>query len=488
MRTWRNTHILGLALLLTALAPAVGPAQDDRPGYTLTITPANPTAQDVLTLTISGTWSDDCPPNKLKVEVQGIGIFIDMLLPGFEEGIVPTCKPVKTAWQVTTTIGPLPADAYRVYARGVMHGYAGGYAKIGELLVRAAGDVGPDPSTGAPEKPAEPVPDPGAASPKTPAKPEPQPDPGSADVPAGPSEPKPSLPRELIPPEGLELGVSMVLMDATACPDAGLETGRCGIILCDMDGDPAGRIQVTWYFYGQGWSDKCTDAEGLTVAFPSKSARWMDTKKVPLAIWFDRCGTLEKGQDDCVLLKTEAGHVYNLIGGHLLNEGVGPTDQFHFGDRVRVRGLLQACGPRLEAACLCPKQKGDVHWPILTLHIPPEETRSEAREACPGDILGIDMAHRQVWLARDPQCPGGKHTLRGSATTALSSSSGAALAIAVTPLAGIGGKWKASLSPERLNANQWTSINITIGVEDIDLSEFALGEDVLVADFTFGPR
>ncbi|MCU0916595.1 MAG: hypothetical protein MUC88_18845 [Planctomycetes bacterium] len=144
----------------------------------------------------------------------------------------------------------------------------------------------------------------------------------------------------------------------------------------------------------------------MPVAYPLKSATWVNIRTVRLALCFNRCGTLCKTQDECTGLKMEDGKTYNLIGGDALNEKIGPTGQFHFDDRVRVQGLLQVRGPRHDAARDYEERYGDVHGPIIVICIPPKE---DPDKDCPEDCAGKFKARDRVkLLVSDPPGPDGK--------------------------------------------------------------------------------
>jgi hypothetical protein len=463
----REIYIACLALLLTASMSAVIRAQTAPPAYTLSVTPANPTSQDTLTLKLAGTWPDNCPPNKLKVSLQDGNINIDMLLPGAEDGNVPVSKAIKTDWQGTATIGPLAPGTYPIYARGVSFTQTGGYVKIGEIQVQSAPAGQTDPNAGSGQKPGEskPAVDPNSSK---------QPGTGAGQKPA-----------EMAAPDWMEAlvqGIGVVLMDDSLAKDFTLRAGQCGTVVgCDDPGH-AGMILVTWPFYGQGIHDACKDADGVPVAYPLKSAQWMDPKGVRLAVCFNTSGTLSEGQGGCVLFKAQDGRVYNLVDANSLNEQIGPKGQFHFGDYVRVQGLLQVTGLRTNRASLCPKQRGDIYCPILSLCPPPEP---KVCGPCPGDKLIVDTGHNQVRLIRDPKCPGGKHTLSGVTTVGIVTSNRTALEVTVTACPGVGGTWKASLSIDDTSSDQWTTVKVYVDVEGIDLSDIPAGKEIVVAKVVF---
>jgi hypothetical protein len=454
-------------LVLWLMTPLLStlPAQTAAPMYTLTVTPAHPTTKDVLTLTLTGTWPNTCPPNKLKVTLDGSSINMDLLLPGAEDGSTPVCKVIKTDWQLTATTGPLAAGTYRIYARGVSYTQTGGYAKLTEIQVQAASAAPTDPNIGSGPKPAEPAPDPKSPQP--------------------PSTTDGQKPGEMAAPDGMKKlvpGVWVVLMDDSLAKEYGLQPGQRGTVIAKEGLGHAGMVLVTWDFNEQGVPQACKDEEGLPLAYPYKSARWIDTRTVRLAIGLDRCGTLGQGQSGYILFRAEDGQTYNLVGGNALSEQISATGQFHLGDHVRVRGLLQVAGLRTDLASLCPSQQGDLYCPILTFWEPPEPKVSSP---CTSDKLTVDLGHNQVRFWRDPKCPGGKHSLSGTTTVGISSPRRARLSVKVTPNAGVGGAWKASPSVEEASANQWTDVTVRVDVDGIDVSNIATSKDVVLAKIIF---
>jgi len=375
---------------------AVLAAQTTPAMYTLSITPEKPTTQDTITLKLAGTWSDNCPPEKLKVALEGDRINVDMLLPGAEDGKVPECKAVRTDWQLTAKVGPLAAGAYKVYVRGVGYNATGGYARLGEFAVQASTAKPTDPKAGDGQKS-------GTTAPK--------PDPGDLDKPDTDPGKKPGEPSygkgrtdDVVP------CICVVLLDRVRVSDSELEAGRCGTVLwCDPH-DRTKKILVSWPFLGKGSHDRCTDEDGVPLAYPFRSATWIDPRIVRLAVCFDACGTLRQGQDGCILLKAEDGKTYNLIDADALNEKIGPKAQFRFDDHIRVRGLLQASGPRADSTCLCEERHGDIHWPIIALDIPPkddakEEPEEDGKNECDGRFKAGD---RVKLLVSNPPGTDGK--------------------------------------------------------------------------------
>ena len=56
---WRTMPTLCLTLLLLASTPPALVAQAAQPAHTLSVTPASPTSQDVITLKLAGIWPDN---------------------------------------------------------------------------------------------------------------------------------------------------------------------------------------------------------------------------------------------------------------------------------------------------------------------------------------------------------------------------------------------------------------------------------------------
>jgi hypothetical protein len=361
---------------------------------------------------------------------------------------------------------------YNVYARGVSYTQAGGYVKLATISVQAA-PAGPptDTNTGSGQKS-------DGSKPAT--------DPNTSKQTSSTTTATTQKSGELAAPNGMKelaLGVVVVLMDDSLVKECGLQAGQCGtIVACEGPGH-TGMVLVSWPFFSRGVQDACKDDDGMPVAYPLKSARWIDTKTIPLGLCFDECGVLTKGQGGVILLKVDDSHMYNLIGADALNEQVSAAGRFHIGDHVRTRGLRQIAGLRTNAASGCPRQQGDVYGPVLTFTAGPEE---KTHDQCPGDKLLLDFVNHQVWLYRDPACPGGKHRLTG--TTSLSITTGwiSALEATVYPCPGVGGTWKASLSVDQTARETPTTVKIYVDVDDIDLTNMPAGKQTLVAQLFFG--
>ena len=78
-----------------------------------TITPANPTSSDVVTITLSGQWPDSCIPNGSAVSVIGTNIYFDVIADYPPD---TWCMLVIMPWERTEFVGPLSPGTYVVYA------------------------------------------------------------------------------------------------------------------------------------------------------------------------------------------------------------------------------------------------------------------------------------------------------------------------------------------------------------------------------------
>lgn len=109
MGTKTNRHIrLVLCVLFFAMA---GQAYGDMPSWlnNVSISPPNPTSQNVVTITVSGKWSDSCIPNGSFIWVFGNDIYFEVFR-DYPPDIM--CWQVVSGWEQTQSVGPLSPDVY----------------------------------------------------------------------------------------------------------------------------------------------------------------------------------------------------------------------------------------------------------------------------------------------------------------------------------------------------------------------------------------
>ncbi len=89
-------------------------ANADYQNYNLAISPAAPTDSNVIQITVEGIWSDGCPPSQTAVSVDAGAVYFDVIryLP---ENVA--CTQVLTPYNITKTVGPLPAGTYSICLR-----------------------------------------------------------------------------------------------------------------------------------------------------------------------------------------------------------------------------------------------------------------------------------------------------------------------------------------------------------------------------------
>ena len=78
------------------------------------ISPAEPTSNDWVSITLSGQWPDSCIPVGSTIRREGRNIFFDVIVPE-----PSPCLTVITPWSQTQTLLPLPPGEYRVLTRRV---------------------------------------------------------------------------------------------------------------------------------------------------------------------------------------------------------------------------------------------------------------------------------------------------------------------------------------------------------------------------------
>jgi hypothetical protein len=218
-----------------------------------------------------------------------------------------------------------------------------------------------------------------------------------------------------------------------ACPE--LRTGQAGTIVCRGDVSRPGEFLVSWI--------SCKDdvggagAYGTTepAIFPPGSAVWVDPNEVLLGHPFDQCGILRKTPEGCILLESEVGHVYRLLPAGELSQTLDTTSEIQYGDRVRVRGLINTTPPDLTDIRICPQADGDIYHPIITLGTTAEEA----------DCCIATLGDRAIQLHRDPETP---NRLVGCTTVTLQLDFRGRLDIEVIPTTVAAGTWQGLAVPE----------------------------------------
>jgi hypothetical protein len=332
-----------LVLILAASLPAAIP--NPLPPMQFQTTPPDPTPSTGLRFTLAGTWPDSCPPNDAKIGlIDALTIGIDLLLPnvGATDCNALTCTHASSAWQINVPAGPFLSGTYSVYVRAVGCNTMGAYQLLSQLQI-GLGTGGPAPT-------------------------------------------------------GFMPGQRVVLLQDNPPGGTGLVAGRTGVVVCCDAADCSGQVLVSWDFFTNGKGDPNLCMGDHPPVFAPNSATWLDPRVTLLGQAFDQCGTLAQGKQGCILLQTDAGPVYDLIDGSWLSLSVGAKGPFHFGDHVRVQGLLTTTR-RLGVFYICPRQDGDIYSPVLSFCTPVSGGCCSANYH-PGD--------RVVLLVDQPMGIGGK--------------------------------------------------------------------------------
>jgi hypothetical protein len=131
--------VIALVALLATSGQALVPSS--LPDIAIEVSPENPGPSDVLSVALSGIWPNSCIPEGLDVSViEGDSIWISLLLPGWDtkgECKTEACLQVLTEWDQAITIGPLPTGDYDILVRAVACQEAGSYERLGTLQVGA---------------------------------------------------------------------------------------------------------------------------------------------------------------------------------------------------------------------------------------------------------------------------------------------------------------------------------------------------------------
>jgi len=164
-------------------------------------------------------------------------------------------------------------------------------------------------------------------------------------------------------PAGFAPGTRVVLLADAPTVGEGLRMGMSGTIICCDANDCTGSLLVSWDLWTGGQDDESRCVTSPAEAYPAGSAAWVNPRDVRLGRYFDQIGIVRETEAGCMFLDTEDGKQFNLV--------VGPEfmEQWWFvlsGNRVRVRGLLNASQPLPEDERACPQYDGDIYHPIMT--------------------------------------------------------------------------------------------------------------------------
>jgi len=81
---------------------------------------------------------------------------------------------------------------------------------------------------------------------------------------------------------------------------------------------------------------------------------------------FDQCGIVRKGLEGCIEFAADDGFDYTIISGGDLFIELDTRGGIEFGQRLRLRGLLDTNIPRSDVFRICRVLDGDVYHPILS--------------------------------------------------------------------------------------------------------------------------
>ncbi len=434
----RRTVIFTVVALLSAL-PAQGSVPATLPEIAIQFAPKAPSSADELTLTLSGQWPNACVPEAFQVQVVAAdSLWIDLLLPGWDakgECEPPVCLQVLTFWQLSGPVQALAAGSYEVFARAVSCDETGDYEQIATLTVV--------PGVGGPV--------------------------------SGPIAP----------------GERVVLLEDNPLGVPNLKAGHAGTVVCCDSKDCSGHILVSWDFWTDGKLDSLQCANAAETLYPVGSAIWIDPDEVRLGRHFNQCGTVQKGLEGCIQFEADDGKVYNVVGWSGLYTTLDGGGALQFGDRVRVRGLLNATPPGPDELRICPQLDGDLLHPTISLCPEPEpepkpepEPEPEPKpdpDPKPGpDSIVINISGNPLALQQVPGSPG---SYGGCADLTVVLNFQAQLSVQITPAPGVGGTWTGTLDPDILGPGEVTT-ELCIEVVDLDISSLPPGNDVQVATVT----
>lgn len=193
-------------------------------------------------------------------------------------------------------------------------------------------------------------------------------------------------------PLGFAPGTRVVLLRDAATLDEALRAGRAGTILCCDATDCTRSLLVSWDLWTAGQDDESGCAAAPTGAYPRGSATWVDPQTVLLGRPFDQVGILWQADANCLYLETEDGKLFHLIVGEDFRT------QWSFvlpGNRVRVRGLLNASAPDPADRRMCVQQDGDIYHPIMT------DSEWAGESCCDPFVCGFTYGDSVVLVGQD---------------------------------------------------------------------------------------
>lgn len=446
----RQKMVAAGLVLLTALS-VQGTVPATLPEIAVQFTPASPTSDDTLALTLSGTWPNSCVPETFHVQViPGDSIWIDLLLPGWDakgdcEPLV--CLQVLTPWQLNGAVQALSAGSYDVFLRVMDCEEAGEYEQVAVLPV-VPGEDGPL--------------------------------------------------SEFFTP-----GERVVLLEDSPPGGLGLTVGRAGTVICCDAEDCSGNILVSWDLWTDGKLEPVPCANAAETLYPANSAIWMNPEQVLLGRHFNQCGTIRKGLEGCVYLEADDGKTYNVIASGEMYSTLDSGGAIAFDDRARVRGLLNTTTPGPDVQRLCPQQDGDIFHPTISLCVPadldpkpdpdpdpkpdpdpdpkPDPDPDPKPDPSDGpDSILINIGGNPLLLQQAPMSPG---SYAGCANITVHLNFQAQLSVEITPGTGVGGTWTGTLDPDIVGPGEVTT-EICIEVVGLNLGALPPGSDVQVATVT----
>jgi len=350
----KKIHAACLVVLLATSAWAG--VEPNLPPMNVWISPDSPAAADYVEITLSGNWPDPCVPEQIVVTVSsGESLWLDLLLPGWEDAGSSCCPPPPTPdptpWELEGVAGVLVAGHYHIFARVISCEGKGLYSWIGEFQV---GDVKPD-----------------------------------------------ETPRDGCGATGYFPGSRVVLLEDSPPGGSGLKTGQSGTVICNESRSDCDRVLISWDLWTEGGDDTDECLAEAPLGFPADSTLWVNVQKVLVGRQFLRYGTLRACADGCICFHADRGGIFNVVATGDMQKMLAEIASMDMG-RVCLRGLLNKTRPGPDMVRICPQRDGDVFHPIVSAcPAPPPYT--------PGVCdLSLQPGDRVVLLVDNPMGAGDK--------------------------------------------------------------------------------
>lgn len=512
--------LAGLVMLLVSPLAAQVTIPDPLPAFEFAFSPTNPTTQDQVSLQVSGQWPNNCPPNGANTSVNGNTVEISLLLPGAIDGNEPNCSPIQTAYGINVSVGPLAVGSYTVVARVVSFTDATDATSVGSFTVGipAGGDGEPNvPVAIGPGTCVVILQNCDGLSLKA----------GQAGMVVccdeedcsgrllvswflntagvGTSEDCNETTPRIIPPASatwvdparVGLGIcfdecGILQQNDEGCFTLETDEGLTYILVAgswlpdflgeDADFNLGDRVRVQGLINimrPEGAFFACTELDGdifNPLITPCAPAGGGDGCCEPALEPGDRVRLLVDNPADMTgrsPTNLPAGTLGTVICCNADDEDFSVFVSFDNFTDGNDMGFLCDQAPSIP-------YPADSGWWVSCGSIVFVSDDNGGANPCPNDNLTIGFGDNGIQLMRDPNCPADGRTFSGCVNATVQTNFRARLSLRITPVAGVGGTWSGSITPEVIPAGE-TTVMVCITAANLDLTAVPPGQDTQVA-------